>query len=69
MVRGLRHKRRVFTMPDGQYNRLRAEADRRELSISETLRRIVDAALPPQIDALTAARKQSTISRREEPDE
>jgi hypothetical protein len=61
----MRHKRRVFTMPDGQYNRLKQEAERRELSISETLRRIVDAALPPQIDALTAARRTATMAQKE----
>lgn len=43
----MRHKRRVFTLTDQQYERLREDARRLDLSISERLRRLIDEAIPP----------------------
>lgn len=46
----MRGKRRVLTMPDELWDRLKAEADRKGLSASEYARRLLDNSLTTRGD-------------------
>ena len=59
---GLRHRRRTFTMADRQYSRLKLEALKLQISVSEYLRRLIDRQLPPETQPLTSQEVKEVLA-------